>query len=162
MATEPTPPAVGTEAPDFTLPTSKGGDVSLGDLRGKWVVLYFYPKDDTPGCTIEACQFRDEIGAVQAAGAVVLGVSKDPIKSHLKFAEKYSLPFDLLSDVDHGVADAYGSWGPKTFMGKESIGMLRTTVLIDPEGRVARTWPKVKADGHAKEVLAALEELRAG
>jgi peroxiredoxin Q/BCP len=160
LASMPEQPAVGSPAPDFTLPSSKGGDVSLRDLRGRWVVLYFYPKDDTPGCTVEACQFRDESSVLEQAGAVVLGVSKDTLKSHGAFAEKYSLPFDLLSDTQHEVADRYGSWGPKVVRGRNTIGMIRTTTLIDPDGRVARTWPKVTADGHAKEVLSVIEELK--
>ena len=157
----PVAPAVGAPAPAFTLPTSKGGDVNLEDLRGKWVVLYFYPKDDTPGCTIEACQFRDQSSVLEAAGTVILGVSRDPIKSHLKFAGKFNLPFDLLADTEHTVADAYGSWGPKVVMGNHVIGMIRTTTLIDPEGRIARHWAKVTPDGHAREVLEAITEISA-
>ena len=145
----------GDQAPDFDLATSKGR-VALRDLRGKRVVLYFYPKDDTPGCTKEACSFRDSFGRFEDAGAVVIGVSPDDGASHSRFTEKFGLPFTLASDPDHATAAAYGSWGPKTFMGRSYEGVLRNTFVIDPEGKIARVFPNVKPDGHADEVLAAL------
>ncbi len=147
----------GDPAPDFDLPSDSGERVRLRDLRGKRVVLYFYPKDDTPGCTTEACSFRDAWSELQRRGIVVLGVSKDSPKSHVRFKEKYALPFTLLSDEDHAVADAYGVWGPKTFMGRQYEGMDRATFLIGPDGRIEAVWPKVKPEGHAEEVLAAVE-----
>jgi peroxiredoxin Q/BCP len=150
-------PEAGAPAPSFTLPDQDGKPVSLKDFAGKWVVLYFYPKDDTPGCTKEACSFRDSHAALQARGAVVLGVSGDSTASHRKFADKYGLPFPLLADTDHAVARAYGAWGTKRMYGKEYEGLIRSTVIIDPEGRVAKTWPKVKPEGHGAEVLAWLE-----
>lgn len=147
----------GDAAPDFDLPSESGARVRLRDLRGKRVVLYFYPKDDTPGCTTEACSFRDAWSELERRGVVVLGVSKDSPKSHLRFKEKYGLPFTLLSDEDHAVADAYGVWGPKKFMGREYEGMDRATFLIGPDGRIEAVWPKVKPEGHAEEVLAAVD-----
>ncbi|MEJ5220645.1 MAG: thioredoxin-dependent thiol peroxidase [Tepidiforma sp.] len=150
-------PDVGAAAPAFSLPDQDGKTVSLADFAGKWVVLYFYPKDDTPGCTKEACSFRDRHAELQAKGAVVLGVSGDSSASHRKFADKYSLPFPLLADTEHEVARAYGAWGTKKMYGKEYEGMIRSTVVIDPTGTVAKTWPKVKPDGHGDEVLAWLE-----
>ena len=145
----------GDQAPEFDLEAA-GGRVALRDLRGKRVVLYFYPKDDTPGCTKEACGFRDSSADIAQAGAVVVGVSPDPVASHRRFASKYELPFLLASDPDHQVASAYGAWGPKNFMGRAYEGVLRTTYLIDPDGRIARVFPDVTPDGHAQEVLAAL------
>ncbi|WBL36102.1 thioredoxin-dependent thiol peroxidase [Tepidiforma flava] len=150
-------PDVGAAAPAFSLPDQDGKTVSLADFAGKWVVLYFYPKDDTPGCTKEACSFRDRHAELQAKGAVVLGVSGDSSASHRKFADKYALPFPLLADTEHEVARAYGAWGTKKMYGKEYEGMIRSTVVIDPAGKVAKTWPKVKPDGHGDEVLAWLE-----
>lgn len=147
----------GAPAPLFTLPDQDGKPVSLADFAGRWVVLYFYPKDDTPGCTKEACSFRDSYGALQAKGAVVLGVSGDSATSHRKFADKYGLPFPLLADTDHEVARAYGAWGTKRMYGKEYEGLIRSTVVIDREGKVAHVWPKVKPEGHGEEVLAWLE-----
>lgn len=147
----------GDAAPDFDLPSESGARVRLRDLRGKRVVLYFYPKDDTPGCTTEACSFRDAWSELERRGVVVLGVSKDSPKSHLRFKEKYGLPFTLLSDEDHAVADAYGVWGLKKFMGREYEGMDRATFLIGPDGRIEAVWPKVKPEGHAEEVLAAVD-----
>jgi len=149
----------GTKAPPFRLPTDTGEVVALKDLLGKRVVLYFYPKDDTPGCTTEACEFRDNWRAVQAAGAVVLGVSPDDEGSHAKFRKKFDLPFPLLVDADHAVASAYGAWGEKQMYGRTYFGILRTTFLIDEQGRVARVFEKVKPAGHAAEVLDALGEL---
>jgi len=130
--------------------------VSLKDFKGKTVVLYFYPKDDTSGCTTEACGFRDSWRAVEAAGAVVLGVSPDGPASHQKFRKKYELPFPLLADEDHAVAEAYGAWGEKSMYGRKYFGVLRTTYVIDPAGRIARVFEKVKPRGHAAEVLAAI------
>jgi peroxiredoxin Q/BCP len=146
----------GDVAPDFTLPASGGGEVALRDLRGKNVILYFYPADDTGGCTKEACQFRDLFPNFGGADAVILGVSPDDVASHDKFASKYSLPFTLLADPDHAVADAYGAWTQKSTFGKKFMGIERSTFWIGPDGRLKRAWRKVKADGHADEVLRAL------
>ena len=148
----------GAKAPAFKLPASGGETISLKDLKGKPVVLYFYPKDDTSGCTTEACEFRDHWKAVQKAGAVVLGVSPDPVAAHDKFRAKYKLPFPLLADVDHAVAEAYGVWGEKSMYGRKYFGILRTTFLIGADGRIVRVFEKVKPKGHAVEVLAALAE----
>lgn len=147
---------VGDAAPDFTLNTDADETIALHDLRGKPVILYWYPRDDTPGCTKEACAFRDAYSEFEQAGAVVLGVSTDDVQSHQKFKTKYNLPFTLLSDPDHTVADQYGVWGPKKFMGKEYEGINRVTFLIDENGTVKQVWPKVKPEDHADEVLAAL------
>ena len=147
---------VGEKAPDFTLPADDGRPVSLNGFQGKKVVLYFYPKDDTPGCTKEACGFRDNLARVTTKGAVVLGVSRDDAKSHMKFKDKYDLNFPLLSDVDGKVTTAYGVWKKKNMYGREYFGIERTTFLIDEGGKIARIWPKVKVEGHTDEVLAAL------
>lgn len=147
---------VGKPAPDFALVADDGRTLSLKDFRGRKVVLYFYPKDDTPGCTVEACAFRDSLPDVSSRGAVVLGVSRDDTESHLKFKEKFHLNFPLLSDPDTSVHRTYGAWGKKVLYGKETVGVIRSTVLIDEKGRVAKHWPRVKAEGHAAEVLAAL------
>jgi peroxiredoxin Q/BCP len=149
-------PQPGNKAPDFQLPDQTGKTVSLSQLAGKNVVLYFYPKDDTPGCTVEACNFRDEHSALEKAGAVVLGVSPDGMKSHQKFATKFSLPFTLLSDTEHKVAEAYGAWGEKVNYGRTYMGIIRSTVLIDPQGKVKHVWPKVKVKDHVSEVLSTL------
>jgi peroxiredoxin Q/BCP len=146
----------GTLAPDFTLPTDSGGEVTLSGYRGKKVVLYFYPKDDTPGCTTEACSFRDDYGSIAAAGAVVLGVSPDTVKSHDKFKAKYSLPFALLSDPDHRVAEMYGAWGEKKNYGKTYMGIIRSTYVLDEEGKIIKVFPKVTPKEHSQEVLAVL------
>lgn len=146
----------GDKAPAFTSATNGGGKVSLADYRGKPVVLYFYPKDDTPGCTKEACAFRDEFAAFKKKGVVVLGVSTDPVKSHDKFVEKFKLPFTLLADEDKKIVQAYGVWGAKTFMGRKYQGTHRVTFLIGPDGVIKRIWPKVKPEEHAAEVLAAI------
>jgi peroxiredoxin Q/BCP len=146
----------GTIAPDFTLTTDGGGEVTLSDFRGQRVVLYFYPKDDTPGCTTEACSFRDDYSEIITAGAVVLGVSPDSVKSHDKFKLKYELPFALLSDPDHQVAEMYGAWGEKEMYGRTYMGILRSTFVIDEEGRIIKVFPKVKPKNHSQEVLAVL------
>ncbi|MBS0204682.1 MAG: thioredoxin-dependent thiol peroxidase [Planctomycetes bacterium] len=152
-------PAVGSKAPAFKLPASSGQTISLKDYLGKHVVLYFYPRDDTPGCTTEACGFRDEIGTFESSDTVVLGVSTDSVGSHQKFAAKFSLPFPLLADEDHTIAEKYGVWVEKNMYGKKSMGIQRATFLIDKTGKIAATWPKVKVDGHVAEVAAALAEL---
>jgi peroxiredoxin Q/BCP len=149
----------GQKAPDFTLASSEGGDVRLKDLRGKSVVLYFYPKDDTPGCTKEACSFRDTQAAIKKKGAVVLGVSGDSLESHGKFKAKYKLNYPLLADPDKAVAKKYGAWGEKVLYGKKVIGMIRSTFVIDGEGVVRKVFPKVRVDGHADKVLEALGDL---
>jgi len=146
----------GDMAPEFTAATNAVGKVSLSDFKGKDVVLYFYPKDDTPGCTKEACGFRDNFAEFKKRGAVVLGVSTDSGKSHDKFVEKYKLPFLLLADEDKKIARAYGVWGEKSFMGRKYLGTLRVTFLIGPDGHIKKIWPQVKPDEHAAEVLAAL------
>ena len=146
----------GTQAPDFELTSDDGSTVKLSDLRGKPVVLYFYPKDDTPGCTAQACGIRDAWGAFEQRGAVVLGVSPDPESSHVKFKEKYGLPFTLLADTDHQVADEYGVWAEKSYAGKTYWGNERSTFVIDPEGNVAKVMRNVKPDTHTDDVLAAL------
>lgn len=149
----------GAVAPDFTARDQQNREVSLSQFRGQVVVLYFYPKDDTPGCTKEACGFRDEYQALKKAGAVVLGVSTDPVESHAKFARKYELPFTLLADENRQVVKAYGVWGKKKFMGREYEGTHRGTFLIGPDGVIRRVWREVKAAEHAAEVLAAVKEL---
>lgn len=144
-------------APDFALPDQTGAERKLSDFRGQPVVLYFYPKDDTPGCTTEACNFRDDYHIYQENGITILGVSPDNVKSHTKFVNKFSLPFTLLADEDHKVSDLYGVWGPKKFMGKTYEGVLRTTFLIGPDGDILKVFENVKPDGHSAEVLAALK-----
>jgi len=146
-------------APEFSLSDENGTIRSLAEFRGKPVVLYFYPKDDTPGCTKEACNFRDNYSEYEAAGVTILGISPDTAKSHTKFKDKFSLPFTLLADPDHKVADAYGVWGPKKFMGREYEGILRTTFVIGPEGNIVKVFENVKPDGHSKEVLTALQQI---
>ncbi len=146
----------GDKAPDFELPDQDGKRHRLADYAGKTVVLYFYPKDDTPGCTKEACSFRDNHDEIQEAGAVVLGVSADSEASHRKFADKYELPFPLLSDDGAKVASTYGAWGEKTLYGKKVIGMTRSTFVIGPDGRLTKVWKQVKAEGHAEQVLKVL------
>ena len=146
----------GERAPGFSLPGDDGRQVSLSDFAGRTVVLYFYPRDDTETCTVEACGFRDRWAAVRRKGAVVLGVSPDPVRSHARFRAKHRLPFPLLADEDHAVAEAYGAWGEKQLYGRRFLGVLRTTFVIDGTGRVTRVFEKVRAKGHAAEVLAAL------
>ncbi|RJF81963.1 thioredoxin-dependent thiol peroxidase [Azospirillum cavernae] len=150
---------VGTTAPDFTMPTDGGGSVTLSALRGKPVVLYFYPKDDTSGCTSEACGFRDQLPDFSAVDAVVIGVSKDSVASHDKFKAKYELPFALASDVDGSVSDAYGVWVEKSMYGRKYMGLERATYLIDKDGVVRNVWRKVKVTGHVAAVLKAVQAL---
>jgi len=147
---------VGSKAPDFTVLTDAGEKLKLGSLKGKKVVLYFYPKADTPGCTKQACGFRDEIPSFAGADAVILGVSPDPVKAVAKFKEKYALPFTLLADEDHAVAEKYGVWVEKSMYGKTYMGVARTTFILSPEGKITHIFPKVKVEGHSAEVLAAL------
>jgi len=149
----------GAPAPDFTLQADDGKEVRLSALRGKPVVLYFYPKDDTPGCTKEACAFRDRSADLKGKGAVVLGVSPDDVTSHGRFRDKYSLNFPLLADTGHRVAETYGAWREKNLYGKTSMGIQRSTFLIDRDGKVRKVWKKVSVDGHDAEVLAALAAL---
>ncbi len=146
----------GDLAPTFTLPADDGATVSLEDLRGKSVILYFYPKDDTSGCTTEACEFRDTLPRIEEGGAVVLGVSPDPVASHKKFKEKYDLNFPLLADEDHSVAEAYGVWKEKSMYGRKYWGVERSTFLIDPDRKVKKAWRRVKPKGHAEAVAAEL------
>jgi peroxiredoxin Q/BCP len=150
---------VGKKAPAFTLQDEKGTNLKLSDFAGKWVVLYFYPKDDTPGCTVEACEFTSGISGFAKLDAVVLGCSADSPEKHVKFIAKHGLKVKLLSDPDHKVIEKYGAWGEKKLYGKASMGIIRSTVLIDPSGKVAHHWAKVKAAGHAAEVRAKLAEL---
>jgi peroxiredoxin Q/BCP len=145
-------PAEGERAPDFSLTADDGSTVALKKLRGRKVILYFYPKDDTSGCTTEACEFRDLFPRFSALDAVVLGVSPDDVKSHVKFKQKYDLPFTLLADTDHAVAERYGVWKEKSMYGRKYMGVERTTFVIDEEGRIARVFAKVKPAGHAAEV----------
>jgi len=149
----------GDSAPDFTLTDAEGNTVSLADLRGQRVVLYFYPRDNTPGCTKEACAFRDTYDRYQAQNITVLGVSTDDAKSHTKFAQKFDLPFTLLCDPDGQVATAYESYGPKKFMGKEYVGMFRHTFVIGPDGTIEKIYKKVKPETHPEQILADLEQL---
>ena len=148
--------STGDKAPSFSLQSDSGETVSLDQLRGKKVVLYFYPKDDTPGCTVEACEFRDSWSAVKKTGAALFGVSPDKIESHQKFKKKFNLPFPLLADPDHKAAEAYGAWGEKSMYGKKYMGILRSTFVIDEQGQIARVFEKVKPEGHAAQVLEAL------
>lgn len=146
---------------DFSLPDQEGKIHSLRDYLGKWVVLYFYPRDDTPGCTKEACEFRDSFKELQNLGVVILGVSKDTVVSHMKFAEKYQLNFTLLSDESKEVITAYGAWGKKKFLGKEYFGIIRKTYLISPDGNVAKVYEKVNPLTHAEEILKDVQSFRA-
>jgi peroxiredoxin Q/BCP len=146
----------GDQAPDFSLPDQDGNMVSLGDFAGGKVLIYFYPADDTPGCTKEACQFNDNLARFQAANVPVIGISPDSAESHQRFRNKFGLQFPLLTDADHAVHDAYGAWGEKNRYGKITIGVIRSTFLIDEKGRIEQAWHNVKADGHAEKVLAGL------
>jgi thioredoxin-dependent peroxiredoxin len=154
-------PAAGQPAPVVALPDEAGRIRRLADQRGRWTILYFYPEDDTSGCTTEACQFRDLHEEIAVQDADVWGVSPDGAASHTRFKTKFSLPFTLLSDEDHAVATAYGAWTLKNNYGKHYMGIQRSSFLVDPDGQIARAWPRVKADGHAAEVLAALAEAKA-
>ncbi len=154
--TEPLKP--GTKAPPFSLPSSTGETIALKDLAGQTVVLYFYPKADTPGCTKEACGFRDAIAGYKKINATVFGISPDPVEDVKKFADKFNLNFPLLADADHSVADAYGVWGEKNMYGKKYFGVLRTTFIIDKDGKIAHVFEKVKPEGHDQEVLNWMKE----
>lgn len=157
--TEASPPAVGTKAPTFTALSHTGEHVKLSQFKGRYVVLYFYPKDNTPGCTIEAKEFRDSADAFQAANAVILGVSPDSAASHCKFINRFDLNFTLLADENHKLAEAYGVWVQKSMYGKTFDGVQRSTFLIGPDGVIVQSWPKVKAEGHAAQVLKFLQDL---
>jgi thioredoxin-dependent peroxiredoxin len=150
-------PSAGEPAPEFALPDETGTIHRLADQRGRWTVVYFYPADDTPGCTVEACEFRDSNETITERGADVWGISPQGLTSKRKFREKFGLPFLLLADEDHAVADSYGSWVEKQNYGKTYWGVARRTFLVDPQGRIAKTWEKVKPEGHAADVLAALD-----
>ena len=147
----------GDPAPAFTANTNGGGRVALADFKGKSVILYFYPRDDTPGCTKEACAFRDHFAGFKKKGAIVFGISTDPVKSHDKFVEKFKLPFTLLADEDKKIVEAYGVWGQKSFMGRKYLGTHRVTFLIGPNGKIKKIWPTVKPEEHAEEVLEVLK-----
>jgi len=147
-------------APDFTVKTDEGKDLKLSALRGKPVVLYFYPKDDTPGCTVEACELRDAFPRFKKSDAVILGVSPDSVASHQKFKKKFELPFTLLADTDHAIADRYGVWVEKSMYGKKYMGVQRATFIIDAKGNVAKVFPKVTPEGHAAEVEAEIKKLQ--
>jgi peroxiredoxin Q/BCP len=152
-------PAVGQTAPDFSALLDDGTTLTLSSLRGRVVVLFFYPKDDTPGCTVEACSFQDALPRFEGIDATVLGVSPDPVKKHLKFKKKYGLTYPLIADAEHAVCELYGVWAQKKFMGRSYMGVLRTTVVIDAAGRIARVFEKVKPEGHAAEVAEAVAAL---
>ena len=152
------PLTAGDKAPEFTLKDDSGQEFRLSDLAGKVVLLYFYPKDDTPGCTMEACNFRDDYSEYEKAGVTILGISPDSSASHAKFKSKYDLPFLLLADPDHQIADLYGVWGPKKYMGKEYQGVLRTTFLIGPDTQIIKVFENVKPAEHSVEVLAELKK----
>ena len=146
----------GQKAPAFTGIDQDGNKISLGDFKGRKLVIFFYPEDDTPGCTKEACNFRDDYSAYEKAGVVILGVSPDTVASHVKFKKKFQLPFPLLADVGHKICDLYGVWGPKKFMGREYEGVLRTTFLIDEYGNIVKVFEKVRPAEHSAELLSAL------
>lgn len=147
------------KAPEFSLPDQNGIVHSLSDYKGKWLVVYFYPKDDTPGCTKEACNFRDNLDQFEKRGVMIVGISKDSVESHKKFADKFRLNFTLLSDPDHKVIEAYGAWGKKNFMGREFDGIIRNTVLINPKGEIVKEYKKVNPLTHAGELLTDLDAL---
>ena len=153
---------IGEKAPAFALADQDGKKLSVGSLAGRWVVLYFYPKDDTPGCTAEACEFTSALKDFEKLGACVMGISPDSPDSHLKFIRKHKLKLTFLSDPEHKVLSAYGAWGKKSMYGRTFEGVIRSTVLVDPAGKIAAHWPKVKPAGHAEQVRATLEELAAG
>jgi peroxiredoxin Q/BCP len=155
-----TMPAAGDPAPDFALPDDSGAIHCLGDQRGRWTVVYFYPRDETPGCTAEACAFRDANDDLVAAGATVWGISPDDAASHQRFRARHGLPFPLLVDGDHAVAESYGAWVEKVRNGSRSMGVQRSTFLVGPDGRIAHAWHRVSPDGHADEVAAALDAAR--
>ena len=154
--------AEGTKAPDFTLPDQNNEKVNLSDFKGKWVILYFYPKDMTPGCTTEACNFQTVLPQIDESEAVVLGVSKDSVERHKKFADKHGLTFKLLSDAGSDVCETYGVWQKKKLYGKEFMGIVRSTFIIDPQGRIVKVYPKVKVKEHHREVLDDLSALKKG
>lgn len=156
-----TTPSAGEPAPDFALPDEHGTIHRLSDQRGRWTIVYFYPEDDTPGCTTEACSFRDANDDLVAAGAAVWGISPDDAASHARFRQKFHLNFPLLSDVDHATAERYGAWVLKTKPDRSYMGVQRSTYLVDPDGRVATAWPKAIPEGHADEVAAALAAAKA-
>jgi len=151
---------VGSIAPDFSLPDQNDNTVALSSFKGKWIVLYFYPKDDTPGCTTEACNFQNALPDFSTIDAVVLGVSKDPVKKHKKFVDKYNLQFTLISDENGTVCEDYETWVKKNMYGREYMGINRSTYLVDPQGKIAKVYPKVKPKEHHTEVLADLNELK--
>jgi peroxiredoxin Q/BCP len=151
---------VGLPAPEFTLPDHNETELSLSELKGSWVVLYFYPRDDTPGCTVEACEFTEGITAFEQLNAVVLGCSPDTPEKHRKFIAKHDLRLRLLSDPDHSVMEAYGAWGEKNMYGRVSVGVIRSTLIIEPDGMIAHRWKRVKAKGHAAKVQERLEQLQ--
>jgi thioredoxin-dependent peroxiredoxin len=153
---------INDKAPEFTLPDQNGKEISLKDFRGKYVVLYFYPRADTPGCTVEACEFRDSYRKIQNSGAVILGISPDHPKAQKKFEEKYSLPFTLLGDADKKVGNAFGVIQEKNMYGKKVVGVARTTFIIGPDGKIKHIFQKVKPEGHAEEVLAYLKQAQKG
>ena len=153
-------PEPGDQAPEVALPDDAGEIHRLSDQHGRWTLVYFYPEDDTPGCTTEACQFRDLHPMLESEGLGVWGISPDSAKSHAKFRQKFELPFTLLVDEGHRVAGEYGAWGPKKSYGREYDGIIRSSFLVAPDGRIAHVWPKVKADGHAADVLATYRSLR--
>ncbi len=152
-------PDAGKSAPAFNLPASNQKNIRLSTLKGQWVVLYFYLKDDTPGCTIEAKEFRDAIAAYNKLNTVILGISPDPVEKHCKFIDKHDLDFILLSDADHAIAEKYGVWVEKNLYGRKYMGIQRATFLIDPKGKIQHVWPKVKPKGHAQQILDVLAEL---
>jgi peroxiredoxin Q/BCP len=152
------PISAGIVAPDFELPDDLSLNHKLSDYRGEFLILYFYPKDDTPGCTAEACQFRDDFGEYRKANVTILGISPDTPEKHAKFKNKYNLPFTLLADKDHKICELYGVWGRKKFMGKEYDGVFRTTFLINPEGKIIKVFENVKPEGHSNEILKTLKE----
>jgi len=152
-------PQVGNKAPDFDLPASTGGNIALKDLKGKNVVVYFYPKDDTPGCTVEACGLRDNFKEIEKLNSVILGVSPDSVRSHGKFISKFQLPFALLADEEKKMCQDYGVWVEKSMYGKKYMGVARTTFIIDKNGRIAKVFEKVKPEGHEQEIITALKAL---